>query len=226
MDLWELPWSGLNMRVFLWLGKHLKVFYAFNDINSLTITHIHRRYQKIKTFPTRCKVFVRFVRKLLSDNYLSNLGEKTLTFNNLPIKILILNTDQDQHDTIKSVLEPEKFSIRRGGFHTQDIKNLQTYDPDVIIININILKTDGIAIVQQIRKFSMMPIIVITNMNKPGMVEKTLDAGADEYLIKPVPDNLMLAYINTLARRAKAEKNARKLLFGEAHLRGTRPQCA
>lgn len=148
-----------------------------------------------------------------------------MTSNNFPIKILVLNTDQDEHDAIKSVLGSEKFYVCRGNFHTHDIKNLQTYDPDVIILYINILKTDGIAIVKKIRKFSMMPIIVISNISKPGMVEKTLDAGADEYLIKPVPDNLMLAYINTLARRAKAEKNARKLLFGEAHHRDTRPQC-
>ena len=144
--------------------------------------------------------------------------------NNLPIKILVLNSDHDLHDMIKSVLEPEKFSIRRANYHARDISNLQNYDPDVIIIYLNPLKSDGIAVCQEIRRFSKVPILVITNINKPGMVERTLDAGADEFLIRPVSENLLLAYINNLARRAKAEKNARKLLFGEVQRRDTKPQ--
>ena len=40
------------------------------------------------------------------------------------------------------------------------------------------------------------------------MVEKALDAGADEFLVKPVPKNVLIAYINNLTRRARAERAA------------------
>jgi two-component system KDP operon response regulator KdpE len=119
---------------------------------------------------------------------------------------------------------PEKFSVLLGNYHALDINQIHNYDPDVIIMNLNIHKNDGIAVIQKIRHSSKLPILVITNINKPGMMEKTLDAGADEYLIRPVSETLLLAYLNTLARRAKAEKKARKILFGEVQRRDTRPQ--
>jgi len=148
-----------------------------------------------------------------------------LTSNNVPIKILVLNSDHDLHDSLKSVLMPEKFSIRRFHYQAHDINNLQNYDPDVIILYFIQLKSDGIPVCQEIRNFSKVPILVIANISKPGMLEKILDAGADEYLIRPISDNLLLAHINTLARRAKAEKRARKLLFGEVQQRrDTKPQ--
>ena len=65
---------------------------------------------------------------------------------------------------------------------------------------------DGFNVCKEIRKFSSVPIMILSAINKPGLIEQALDAGADEYLRKPVPTNILIARINTLVRRARAER--------------------
>jgi DNA-binding response OmpR family regulator len=47
--------------------------------------------------------------------------------------------------------------------------------------------------------------MVLSALDNPGMVAKALDAGADDYLIKPVPSGVLIAHINNLVRRAHAQ---------------------
>ena len=61
---------------------------------------------------------------------------------------------------------------------------------------------DGWETCKRIRSFSNTPIIVLSALNNPGMVASALDAGADDYLIKPVPGSLLIAHIKTLTRRS------------------------
>jgi DNA-binding response OmpR family regulator len=59
-----------------------------------------------------------------------------------------------------------------------------------------------------IRKYSGLPILVLSVNHGPELVERVLGAGADEFLIKPVSGSILKAYINNLTRRARAENEA------------------
>jgi DNA-binding response OmpR family regulator len=50
-----------------------------------------------------------------------------------------------------------------------------------------------------------MPILVLSALDSPGTVAAALDAGADDYLIKPVPSGVLLAHINNLIRRTRTD---------------------
>ncbi|NIR64956.1 MAG: response regulator, partial [candidate division Zixibacteria bacterium] len=80
--------------------------------------------------------------------------------------------------------------------------------PDIVIVDLLMPDMDGWQVCREIRKFSQVPIIILSVLNKPEMVAKALDLGADDYLIKPVGAKLLEARINTLTRRAEAEKSA------------------
>jgi len=66
---------------------------------------------------------------------------------------------------------------------------------------------DGWRVCQKVRECSNVPIIVLSALDSPGMVASALDAGADDYLIKPVPSSVLTAHLRKLTRRvAKNEK--------------------
>ncbi len=67
---------------------------------------------------------------------------------------------------------------------------------------------DGWQICKTIRGISKLPILLISAINTPGIVTQALDQGADDYLVKPVPSNVLIAHLNKLTRRARAEIQA------------------
>jgi two-component system KDP operon response regulator KdpE len=75
--------------------------------------------------------------------------------------------------------------------------------PDVIILDLMMPEINGWQVCQQVREFSDAPILILTSVDTSGMIAKALDAGADDYLIKPVSGNILLAHLNNLLRRSK-----------------------
>ncbi len=67
---------------------------------------------------------------------------------------------------------------------------------------------DGWEVCKAIREFSNLPILILSALDNPGMVAAALDAGADDYLIKPVPSGVLIAHINNLLRRSRLEAGA------------------
>ena len=121
--------------------------------------------------------------------------------------VLILSNDKIQTPLLQSTLESNGFSVCSLNTKINEIELINQYNPDVIILYSNSSKNE-INICKRIREISSIPILVLSSMNKAGMVEKSLNAGADEYLIKPISDNLLYAHLNTLSRRSRVEKEA------------------
>jgi two-component system KDP operon response regulator KdpE len=60
---------------------------------------------------------------------------------------------------------------------------------------------DGWKVCEKIRGFSDVPILILSALGSPGSVAQALDAGADDYLIKPVHASLLASRLRTLVRR-------------------------
>jgi DNA-binding response OmpR family regulator len=60
---------------------------------------------------------------------------------------------------------------------------------------------DGWEVCHEIRKFSQVGILMLSAINKPGMVTQALDEGADDYLLKPMPSGVLIAHLKKLIRR-------------------------
>jgi DNA-binding response OmpR family regulator len=131
-----------------------------------------------------------------------------LATNNSPFKIIVINNDRAMTEMINAVLEPKNFKVYIENSNNNGVKDVHQYGPDVIIIGQLLPHNDGIRICKEIRSFSNVPILVLSAVNKPGMVERVLDAGADEFILRPVSPNILIAHLNTLARRSREEKKA------------------
>jgi two-component system KDP operon response regulator KdpE len=125
-----------------------------------------------------------------------------------------MDEDPAMTDLLKMALEPMNFKVHTAYPNSKGIEVIFNTYYDVVIVELLKSDDDGLQVCRDIRSISQVPIVVLSVVNKPGMVEQALDSGADEYLLKPVPTSVLTARLNTLARRARAEweaANHRKL---------------
>ncbi len=73
--------------------------------------------------------------------------------------------------------------------------------PDLILLDLMMPDVDGWQVCEMVRSFSNVPIIILSALDDPATISSALDAGADDYLVKPVPGSKLIEHINNLIRR-------------------------
>lgn len=103
-------------------------------------------------------------------------------------KILIIEDDNFLADIYKTKLEIEGFKVLSANDGEKGLKMIQAKKPDLVLLDILLPKLDGFAILQTIKKenseLSRIPIILLTNLGQNEEVQKGLNLGAADYLIK------------------------------------------
>jgi DNA-binding response OmpR family regulator len=131
-----------------------------------------------------------------------------MLYNQSPTKIMVVSYDSLMLDFLRTVLDLQKFVVKTTSPTSDGISSIRQFSPHLVVVDDLNTPTDILNACQNIRQYSMMPILVLSAQRKAGFVEQVLDAGADEYLLKPVPGSVLVAHLKTLARRAYAEKEA------------------
>lgn len=80
--------------------------------------------------------------------------------------------------------------------------------PDLVILDLGLPDLDGVELLRMLRAVSSVPVIVATARDDDGEVVKALDAGADDYVVKPFSAASMDARIRAVLRRYAAEDDA------------------
>ncbi len=119
----------------------------------------------------------------------------------MTIKVLIIEEQPNQNEPCND-LHTRGFSVQKTISGKNFVNNVRELNPDVIIIDSSQPDKKKVNSYWSLRAISKAPILVLSVVDEPGIVEKVLDRGADEYLLKPVSPNFLAARINALARRA------------------------
>ncbi len=80
--------------------------------------------------------------------------------------------------------------------------------PSLVILEIDLPDMDGFSICKEIRRFSDVPIIMLTERSKEGDVVRGLQVGADDYIIKPLRGLVFMAKVKAVMRRAEPTPTA------------------
>ena len=119
------------------------------------------------------------------------------------MKILIIEDDLDIVDTIMLIFEiswPEvKFVSTISGIESIELVKKEL--PDAVILDLGLPDMDGMDVLQHIRQFSYVPVIILTARTQPDSIVKGLEAGADDYLTKPFDPMVLIARIKSVLRR-------------------------
>jgi DNA-binding response OmpR family regulator len=100
-------------------------------------------------------------------------------------------------------------ALTRGGYAVDHVASggaaLNRGHPDVVLLDLGLPDTDGVQVCRQLRQGSQAAIIVVTAFGEESDRVSALDAGADDYLVKPFGVNELLARIRAVLRRIRPE---------------------
>jgi DNA-binding response OmpR family regulator len=126
----------------------------------------------------------------------------------LPIRVLLIDDENETTDLLKIILENSSFEVITTNSGQQGVEMARKLQPEVVVVDLFMPGMDGLEVCQEVRRFSKVPILVLSAIGKPGIAEQALNEGADDYLVKPMSSNVLIASLNKLARRARAEHRA------------------
>jgi DNA-binding response OmpR family regulator len=116
-------------------------------------------------------------------------------------KILVIDDDEGMIELLSLLLAPASSQILTTSSGSRGIELVRQNDLDAIILDLMMPEMTGWMVCKSIREFSDVPILILTAMDSPGAIAQALDAGADDYLIKPVSSGTLIAHLNRLVRR-------------------------
>jgi len=119
----------------------------------------------------------------------------------MAVEVLLIDDDPDLSLMLRTLLRGQDFQIQAVYSGEEGIEMCRQHIPDVIILDLLMPEMDGWQVCEQIRSFTDVPVLILSALGSPGSVAKALDAGADDYLIKPVHASLLASRLRTLVRR-------------------------
>lgn len=131
-------------------------------------------------------------------------------------KILIVEDDEKLRHELKVFLDKNGFYAIEFDKFENPVENILNENADLILLDINLPFSDGKFILNEIRKVSDVPIMMITSMNNDIDELISLNYGADHYVTKPFNIQILLAKITGLLRRSNnANINLEKINCGK-----------
>ena len=119
----------------------------------------------------------------------------------MAVEVLLIDDDPDLSIMLRTLLKGQDFQLRAVFTGEEGVETCETSPPDVVILDLLMPGMDGWEVCERIRDFSDVPILILSALGSPGSVARALDAGADDYLIKPVHASLLASRLRTLVRR-------------------------
>jgi two-component system cell cycle response regulator DivK len=105
------------------------------------------------------------------------------------VKILYVEDNPENRLLVRRILMAEDFEVIEAGDAFQAMKVLETVQPDLILMDINLPEVDGYTLttrLKEIPKLRQVPIIALTANVMKGDRERILDSGCDGYIQKPI----------------------------------------
>ena len=135
-------------------------------------------------------------------------------------RLLIVEDELAMRTALADVLETEGYRVITAPDGAAGLERALKEKPDLVLLDIMLPKLDGFAVCTELRRLGHTePILMLT---AKGQVEDRvtgLDAGADDYLVKPFSTDELLARVRALLRRTRREtKAARELVLGEVRI--------
>ena len=115
--------------------------------------------------------------------------------------VMVVDDDQDLAEMLSIVLTSAGMEVDLVNRGDQVMDLFNTNPPDLVLLDVMLPGVDGIEVCKLIREKSMVPIVMLTAKDDTHDVVLGLEAGADDYIVKPFKQQELVARINTRLRR-------------------------
>ena len=132
----------------------------------------------------------------------------------MAIKILIVDDDADIRDVLKLTLSEENYEVLEAADGEEALKIINSKTLNLVLLDYKIPKMDGRAVCRVVKKDLLLrhlPIIMVTGKGDINDRVTGIDAGADDYVVKPFEPKELLARIRMVLRRTETALEANPL---------------
>ena len=137
----------------------------------------------------------------------------------MPAKVLIVDDEIAIRDALGRKLQREGFQVALAGSGLEGLRAFHAEHPDLVILDIVMPEMDGLTVCQRIREVAETPVMMLSAqaITENDIIEG-LNAGADEYLVKPVRLNEFVARVQALLRRAQMTATEAETGYNDGYL--------
>ncbi|WP_449417828.1 hybrid sensor histidine kinase/response regulator [Phormidium nigroviride] len=128
--------------------------------------------------------------------------------------ILIVDDEPDNFDVIETLLSEQDYQLYYAANGHDALEYLDTFEPDLILLDVMMPGIDGIEVCRQIKalsKWQAVPIIMVTALNSKSDLAYCLTAGADDFISKPVNGIELRARVHSMLRIKQQYDNIQTL---------------
>ncbi|MEG2007043.1 MAG: response regulator transcription factor [Raoultibacter sp.] len=120
--------------------------------------------------------------------------------------ILVVEDDAAVRNLMATTLDLHGYQHKEVVNGAQALLELSSHQPDLLVLDLGLPDMDGVDVIRKLRGWSSMPIIVVSARLADADKVEALDAGADDYLVKPFSVEEMLARFRVALRRAQRDE--------------------
>src|SRR5436305_6098402 len=135
-------------------------------------------------------------------------------------RLLIIEDELPMRRALTDCLEAEGYRVLTAADGQTGLDKALQERPDLVLLDIMMPRLDGFEVCRELRRLSNpVPVLMLTAKGQIEDRVSGLDAGADDYLVKPFSTEELLARVRALLRRVhRQSKAAAKLILGEVRL--------
>jgi two-component system KDP operon response regulator KdpE len=129
--------------------------------------------------------------------------------------ILVVDDEPQIRRVMRATLTAQGYSIVEAKDGQEALDKLRSERPDLVLLDMNMPIMDGLEACREIRRDSDIPIIMLTVRSAERDKVRALDAGADDYVVKPFGIQELLARVRAVLRRISSDKDQKILVSKE-----------
>ncbi len=124
-------------------------------------------------------------------------------------RILLVDDDLNISHLVRLYLEKEGFDVTEAARGDEALESFRQNPPALVLLDVMLPVMDGLQVLKEIRKFSKIPVIMLTARDETFDKVLGLELGADDYITKPFESKELVARVKAVLRRApSAEEEA------------------
>lgn len=118
-------------------------------------------------------------------------------------KVLIVEDEQSISNFISTILTANGYDTLAVRSGAEALAMISSHCPDLIVLDLGLPDMDGMEVLRSVRKWSSLPVVVVSARQHERDKVEALDSGADDYLVKPFGTAELLARIRTAVRHTR-----------------------
>ncbi len=135
------------------------------------------------------------------------------------MRILVVDDEPSVREALERVLRLDGFEVALAGDGVQAVRDIAAGAPDAVVLDVLMPRLDGLEVCRRLRDIGdRTPVLMLTARDTVSDRVAGLEAGADDYLVKPFALEELLARLRALLRRTGWEGERQTLAFADLSL--------